>query len=287
MANPSSCVKTAFLQSGELGRNVYLNPPLEAHVMKGYIWKLLKPVYGLNDASKLWYLRVKHVLERLGYSMCMSENALFIKRENMCVTCVIIVHVDDFLLSGSIEETESVISALKETFIIGKQVKLPLKFTGMQISIPKSGFLNISQFDFIRNLRMIKTTSEKRPLFDNEVSTLRGIDGKLQWCSGQTRPDICFDVNLLVCDLKNAETDRLKTANKILKRIQYDNNYSICYRDFEREMNKDSCVLLVFQMLLFKTCRMGDQREATSYIFMNYPVGSAMYCAGPLEKSDV
>ena len=43
-------IKTAFLQGKELNRLVYLEPPKEANVSPGYIWKLFKCVYGLSDA---------------------------------------------------------------------------------------------------------------------------------------------------------------------------------------------------------------------------------------------
>ena len=45
-------IKTAFLQSKKLDRLVYLDPPKEANVPPGYIWKLSKCVYGLTDASR-------------------------------------------------------------------------------------------------------------------------------------------------------------------------------------------------------------------------------------------
>ena len=50
-------VKSAFLQGKPIERVVFLRPPPEAKA-KGY-WKLLKWVYGLDDASRQWYHRVR------------------------------------------------------------------------------------------------------------------------------------------------------------------------------------------------------------------------------------
>ena len=47
-------VKSAFLQGDPLDQELYMEPPLEEK-KQNVIWKLLKPVYGLNDASLRWY----------------------------------------------------------------------------------------------------------------------------------------------------------------------------------------------------------------------------------------
>ena len=44
-------VKSAFLQSNTLEREVYVRPVKEAGA-NGQLWKMLKPGYGLADASK-------------------------------------------------------------------------------------------------------------------------------------------------------------------------------------------------------------------------------------------
>ena len=49
-------VKSAFLQGDKINRVVHLKPPKEANTDK--LWLLQKCVYGLKDASRLWYLRV-------------------------------------------------------------------------------------------------------------------------------------------------------------------------------------------------------------------------------------
>ena len=42
-------IRGAFLQAKDLDRDVYLMPPKDVR-KEGYIWKLKKPLYGLNDA---------------------------------------------------------------------------------------------------------------------------------------------------------------------------------------------------------------------------------------------
>ena len=50
-------VKSAFLQGNAIEREVYIIPLREVNTNK--LWKLNKTVYGLADASRTWYLRVR------------------------------------------------------------------------------------------------------------------------------------------------------------------------------------------------------------------------------------
>ena len=53
-------VKTAFLQSDKLNRDVFIRPPLESEE-QNVLWRLEKPVYGLKIASKHWFSKVLQV----------------------------------------------------------------------------------------------------------------------------------------------------------------------------------------------------------------------------------
>ena len=51
-------IREAFLQAKGLDREVYLEPPKDVE-KEGIIWRLKKPLYGLNDASRKFWLKVK------------------------------------------------------------------------------------------------------------------------------------------------------------------------------------------------------------------------------------
>ena len=65
----SMVIKTAFLQSKQIDRLVYLEPPHEA--------KVPKCVYGLTDASRSWYLTVKGELLKLGAIASKLDEVIF------------------------------------------------------------------------------------------------------------------------------------------------------------------------------------------------------------------
>ena len=54
-------IASAFLQGNLIERDVYLKPPKE-YCVDGEVWKLNRCIYGLNDAPRAWYDRVKHEL---------------------------------------------------------------------------------------------------------------------------------------------------------------------------------------------------------------------------------
>ena len=50
-------IKLAFIQGKKIDRDVYLKSPKEAEASK--LWKLNITAYGLCDAPRAWYIRVK------------------------------------------------------------------------------------------------------------------------------------------------------------------------------------------------------------------------------------
>ena len=69
-------IKTAFLQGEKIKREVFLRPPKDANV-PGKVWKLNKCVYGLADASLMWYERVKKTLIECGGKVSKVDPAVF------------------------------------------------------------------------------------------------------------------------------------------------------------------------------------------------------------------
>ena len=69
-------IRAAFLQSSTLDRDVYMLPPADIR-KPGVIWKLKKPLYGLDYASRKFWLRVKEVLKRVGLKVLEGDEAFY------------------------------------------------------------------------------------------------------------------------------------------------------------------------------------------------------------------
>ena len=94
-------IKTAFLLIKELDRLVYLDPPKEANVLPGYIWKFSKCVYGLTDASRSWYLTLREELLKSGAVVSKYDQAIFTCYFGIKLHGLIATHVNDFCFAGS------------------------------------------------------------------------------------------------------------------------------------------------------------------------------------------
>ena len=68
----------------------------------GIIWKLKKPLYGLNDASRKFWLKVKSVFEWIGLKKLEGDKAIYFKiNEDGNLEGLVSTHIDDFNLAGS------------------------------------------------------------------------------------------------------------------------------------------------------------------------------------------
>ena len=61
-----------------------------------------KPLYGLNDASRKFWLRIKEVFKNFGLKKLVGDEALYYKHdENGKLIGLLSTHVDDFSLAGT------------------------------------------------------------------------------------------------------------------------------------------------------------------------------------------
>ena len=61
----------------EITRDVFILPPRKRRV-PGVIWKLLKPVYGLADAPRGWYLALAQQMRVMGCENCVYDPAMYL-----------------------------------------------------------------------------------------------------------------------------------------------------------------------------------------------------------------
>ena len=106
-------VKSAFLQGANMEREVFIKPPKEANTTS--LWRMLRCPYGLADAGRHWYLRLKDALIQAGMILSKFDQALFLWYLNGKLSGILICHVDDILYGGRLEFHHQVISSLRNT----------------------------------------------------------------------------------------------------------------------------------------------------------------------------
>ena len=88
-------IKSAFLQGKEINRQVYLKPPKD-FAREGKVWLLKETVYGLMDASKSWYTRVKEELLKLNVKVSKYDPGLFMYQYRGTLHGLLVTHVNYF-----------------------------------------------------------------------------------------------------------------------------------------------------------------------------------------------
>ena len=226
----SSDVKSAFLQGQNLDREVIIKPPKEAGVPTDKLWRLKVALYGLNDASLQFYIKVRSILSKLGCIQSTMDSALFYKRNKAGkLIGVIGLHVDDFLHCGSKEFERDVTQKLAEIFLMGKIESKSFNYVGFDIE-QQDDAIKVDQNKFAAGLELInikparaKQVDEK--LTPEERSQLRKVAGQLGWLGRGSRPDLVFAQVEMSTHFVDGKVKDLNQAAKMMRKVKDSESY--------------------------------------------------------------
>ncbi|XP_078490921.1 uncharacterized protein LOC144747058 [Ciona intestinalis] len=216
-------VKTAFLQGELVDRDIYLKPPNEANCPPDVVWKLRKCVYGLVDASRLWYERVRRFMIDAGAKPSSGDQAMFIYHINNVLQGMMCVYVDDILWIGNDQFKTLVIEKLYKTFTIGSESSEKFKYIGLEMK-ETIGHITVDQSSYIKLLEPINISGCRRGNMNSDVTAvekelLQRKIGQLLWVSSHTRPDISFDVCVLATNFNKATVKDIVHCNKVIRKL--------------------------------------------------------------------
>ena len=230
----SSDVTAAFLQSEVMVRKVHANPPPEAR-RPGMLWLLLRPMYGLDEAGRCWYITVDLYLATLGGKKCTADPACWVFHHDNKFIGFICLHVDDALHAGAPRFHEHVLKPLFNKFKFGLHQEGDFKVLGWNLRALENGEVAVSQKDYVeaklKTIDVAKKTTDKLHYLLNEVQTkrLRSAVGALRWMADQTRPDASFACLHLNCVQLNPTFRDVKLYNNTVNNIK-NNNYELVFR---------------------------------------------------------
>ena len=215
-------VKTAFLQGKPFHRNVYLEPPQEAKVEPGYMWKLNKCVHGLNDALREWYLTIQQKLLEFGATVSMYDQAVFTWHSSGKIEGVFCTHVYDFYWAGSGDFQKVIIDKIKLEFVVKTEDKYSFKYLGLD-TVQNDKSILIKQDEYVKSIGLLSPITnyeEETSLTNEEISNCRSKIGKLNWFATPTRPDICFEVSDLASSLQLRKLESISQINKTIRKVK-------------------------------------------------------------------
>ena len=221
-------IKSAFLQGSRLERTIHVKPPKEANQV-GKLWKLLKCLYGLKDASRQWYLKVKGKLKEMGFKKSSHDGALFYLIKDGSLQGFIGLHVDDFLHSGSKYFNTVIMPQILSLFKVGKAEVGEFVYTGFKMKqTPDS--ITLDQNDYVKDIDIPKLDAKRLLMKDDEMTQdeltiLRKLTGILNWAVRATTPEFSFDLIEQSTHFKGGKVQHLAHAQKTLTKLKQANAF--------------------------------------------------------------
>ncbi|KZV29500.1 Cysteine-rich RLK (receptor-like protein kinase) 8 [Dorcoceras hygrometricum] len=226
-------IKNAFLH-GDLEEVVYMRqPPGFESPDTQLVCKLNKSLYGLKQSPRAWFDKFSKVVKMLGYRQGQADHTLFVKHSNHGHITILIVYVDDIIVTGddSHEMTNIKLMLAKEFEV--KDLGPLRYFLGMEIARNRKG-ISVSQrkytLDLLAETGMLGCKPSRTPLeLGNKQALLEGkpvdvgsyqrLVGKLIYLS-HTRPDIAFAVSLVSQYMHSPCQGHLDAVYRILRYLK-------------------------------------------------------------------
>ena len=222
----TSDVASAFLQGIEIDRDVFILPPKEKRI-PGVLWRLLKPVYGLVDASRGWYLALDEEFVKAGCERCTLDPAMYLhfseNNDTKTLEGMALTHVDDVLHGGDDEFDNNVMGSVKSSFKFGLEEAECFRYVGMNMTQTEDGIL-VDQDHYIKGLELpdmdVALDLQVNDTLTAEGQTVfRGCIAKILHVGYQSRPDICFEAKCLSTKFGKATKGDLRTALKKMQKL--------------------------------------------------------------------
>ncbi|RVW98707.1 Copia protein [Vitis vinifera] len=245
-------IKNAFL-NGDLEEEDYMEipPGFEESLAKNQVCKLQKSLYGLKQSPRAWFDRFTKAVLKLGYKQGQADHTLFVKKSHAGKLAILIVYVDDIILSGNdMGELQNLKKYLSEEFEVKDLGNLKY-FLGMEVARSRKGIV-VSQRKYI--LDLLKETgmlgykpidtpmdSQKKLGIEKESTPVdRGryqrLVGRLIYLS-HTRPDIGFAVSAVSQFMHSPTEEHMEAVYRILRYLKMTPGKGLFFRKTE---NRDT-----------------------------------------------
>ena len=219
----SADVQAAFLQAVDLDREIYVKPVAEAN-NEGLLWRLRKPMYGLFDSGRQWYITIVTFLKDKGCLVLPTDLACLYWHKDGILHGIITIHVDDIPFCGSPEFTEQVIKPMLDKFKFGLVQKGEFKCLGWSLKQYRD-YLTIDQFDYVEDkIKHPDINVAGRPndemLDAPEITIMRGSCGQFRWLADHSRADLGYDELELSMNVAKATIKDVKLVRKMVNCVK-------------------------------------------------------------------
>ena len=235
--------ETVYL-NGDLDEEIWMKLPQDSHFLFSDAGdenihqstvRLLKGLYGLKQAGRVWNRQINDFLISIGFTRAKADPCIYTKHEGGRIF-ILGLYVDDCLIAYSHDsDLTDVLKSLKARYNI-KDLGQPQQILGMQVSQGPGNEIKIFQEQYIKDLLKrfriencnpaatphlpgFKYSGDMGEPLDKGIPYAELI-GSLNWASVTTRPDISYIVSKL-CRHVSKPTDLLwKAAKHVLRYLK-------------------------------------------------------------------
>ena len=214
--------------------------------------KLKKPMYGLCDAPRAWFLEARERMTNLGAQQHPLDACLFLlydyqaphaqwthrtdskgaKHKHPPLVALLGMHVDDIIaaVDKSNKTYQTFEQQLKKTFTFRTwEEDKDFEYCGAHVRRLAPDHYTLEHQQYLtkqKPLNIDNKENDDRQVTEKERSSLRALIGALQWPAGQSSPHLQAAISQLAGQVSNATVATLREASKILRYAK--SNSDVC-----------------------------------------------------------
>ncbi|CAI7839164.1 unnamed protein product, partial [Closterium sp. NIES-54] len=227
-------VTTAFL-NGVLEEEIFMAQPEGFDDGSGRVLRLKKALYGLKQAPRQWYLKLRGVLEEIGFTPSTADHSLFMLGEGE-QRSFMVVYVDDILIfSPSSELVKEVMLKLQDkfkckalgdvSFYLGLHIERDVEKRCMRVHQRK--YLEALAANFGKSKGHVATPfpsgfkcvkgPEEESVGEEERRRFHSLVGSLMYAAVITRPAVAFATGQLARAVQCPNEEQVAAGMRVAK----------------------------------------------------------------------
>ncbi|CAI7809116.1 unnamed protein product [Closterium sp. NIES-53] len=227
-------VATAFL-NGVLEEEIFMAQPEGFDDGSGRVLRLKKALYGLKQAPRQWYLKLRGVLEEIGFTPSSADHSLLMLGEGE-QRSFMVVYVDDILIfSPSSDLVKEVMLKLQDkfkckalgdvSFYLGLHIECDVEKRCMRVHQRKyleALAANFGQSEghvatpFPSGFKCVKRPEEES-VREEERRRFHLLVGSLMYAAVNTRPDVAFATGQLARVVQCPNEEQVAAGMRVAK----------------------------------------------------------------------
>lgn len=194
-------VPTAFLNA-VCAEELYMKIPeaMKSKYPAGSVYRLMKTLYGIKQAPRAWNSDLDETIKSMGYSRCVKDTCVYIKRSRTGKQIILPIFVDDIFpmcMTADVAEMEADLKTLMDTY------KIP----------------SFHEIDVVLGMRITRDRKHKMLKMDQEVYVKQLLESKkLSTCNSRPCPELVNEEKVHKKVPTDAQKEKIRLREEAIER---------------------------------------------------------------------